>query len=175
MIWPGTNDPAKRKKTIRFLIITAIIAISVSLASVGVQSLVGANDPLKACIDPAERRNLPYRITATLEVTVDGELGTLQRDIGTDTEKCHRSITLADDGTIDVAWSEEYPFEIGHILWSAGFPLRDMEQSKSAIYVNGDKSPHFIAHPLQDGFHYRAEFVSKAYDESKDSDFLPTG
>ena len=29
-----------------------------------------------------------------------------------------------------------------------GFPLRDMEQSKSTIYVNDKESPHFINHPL---------------------------
>ena len=44
---------------------------------------------------------------------------------------------------------------------------------KSRIYVNGKESPHFINHPLQDGYHYKAEFTSKAYDESKDKDFLP--
>ena len=81
--------------------------------------------------------------------------------------------TLTDDGTIYAEWIEEYPFEIGHFLWMWDFPLRDMDQSKSKIIVNGKESEHFINHPLQDGYHYRAEFTSKAYDESKDTDFLP--
>lgn len=67
----------------------------------------------------------------------------------------------------------EYPFEIGHFLWMWDFPLRDMDQSKSTIYVNDEESTHFINHPLQDGHHYKAVFTSKAYDESKDTDFLP--
>jgi len=29
MIWPGMGDPYKRKKTLKFLAITAIIAVSV--------------------------------------------------------------------------------------------------------------------------------------------------
>ena len=56
-------------------------------------------------------------------------------------------------------------------MWD--FPLRDMDPSKSIMYVNGEESPHFINHPLQDGYHYKGIFTSKAYDESKDSDFLP--
>ena len=37
MIWPGTGDPYKRKKTIKFLIITAIIGISAAAVSSTVQ------------------------------------------------------------------------------------------------------------------------------------------
>ena len=39
MIWPGTNDPYKRKKTIKFLDITAVIGISVAVASTTIQQL----------------------------------------------------------------------------------------------------------------------------------------
>ena len=66
-------------------------------------------------------------------------------------------------------------FEIGHFLWIFEFPLRDMNQEKSTIYVNEKESPHFINHPLQDGYHYKAVFTSKAYDDAKDQDFLPEG
>ena len=31
--------------------------------------------------------------------------------------------------------------------------------------------PILFNHPLQDGYHYKAVFTSKAYDESKDTDF----
>jgi hypothetical protein len=48
-----------------------------------------------------------------------------------------------------------------------------MDQDKSFIYVNDKESSQFINHPLQNGYHYKAEFTSKAYDESKDTDFLP--
>ena len=50
MNWPGMGDPAKRKKTLRFLAITAIIAISVGVASSLVQGQLGQNDPLKVSI-----------------------------------------------------------------------------------------------------------------------------
>lgn len=170
MIWPGTSDPYKRKKTIRFLIISAVIGISVAAASSLLQQAVNFDNPLKVCI---EDRNTPYKITASLELIVDGQIADIPARIGFE-DGCQRSLyTLTDDGTIYAEWEEEYPFEIGHFLWAWDFPLRDMDQSKSTVYVNDRESEHFINHPLQDGYHYKAVFTSKAYDESKDSDFLP--
>ena len=171
MKWPGATDPYKRKKTIRFLIITAIIAISVGVASSLIQGQLTQNDPLKVCIND---RETPYKIKATLELIIDGQKADIPANIGLNDGECHRTMyTLTNDGTIYAEWEEEYPFEIGHFLWMWDFPLRDMDQSKSKIYVNDKESPHFINHPLQDGYHYRADFTSKAYDESKDTDFLP--
>ena len=170
MIWPGTSDPYKRKKTIRFLIITAIIGISAAAASSGIQQWANTDNPLKVCIDG---RDTPYKITATLEMTVDGQKADIPAGIGME-DGCTRALyTVTADGTIHAEWEEEYPFEIGHFLWIWDFPLRDMEQSKSAIFVDGRESPHFINHPLQEGHSYKAVFVTKAYDDSKDQDFLP--
>lgn len=171
MIWPGTSDPYKRKKTVRFLIITAVIGIAAAAGSTLVQQAVNLDNPLKVCIND---RDTPFRISATLEVIVDGSRADIPAGIGRGDGECHRTLyTLTDDGTIHAEWTEEYPFEIGHFLWMWEFPLRDMDQSKSVIHVNGKESPHFVGHPLQDGHHYRAVFTSKAYDSSKDRDFLP--
>jgi hypothetical protein len=173
MKWPGMGDPYKRNKTIRFLIITAIIGAAAAGVSTVAQMEMNKDNPLKElCVNEKET---PYKIKATLELIVDNQKADIPANIGfSEDGKCHRSMyTLTDDGTIYVEWTEEYPFEIGHFLWMWDFPLRDMEQSKSKMYVNGKESEHFINHPLQDGYHYRAEFTSKAYDESKDSDFLP--
>ena len=171
MKWLGATDPYKRKKTIRFLIITAIIAISVGVASSIIQGQVSQNDPLKVCIND---RDTPFKIKATLELIIDGQKADIPANIGLNDGECHRTMyTLTNDGTIYAEWEEEYPFEIGHFLWMWDFPLRDMDQNKSTVYVNGKESPHFINHPLQEGYHYKAEFTSKAYDESKDTDFLP--
>ena len=170
MIWPGMGDPYKRKKTIKFLILTAIIGISAAAVSTFAQTALNQNDPLKVCIDD---KITPYKIKATLELIVDGEKAEIPANIGF-SEDCKKTLyTLTDDGTIYAEWEEEYPFEIGHFLWMWEFPLREMDQSKSTLYVNGKESEHFISHPLQDGYHYKAEFTSKAYDESKDTDFLP--
>ena len=170
MIWPGMGDPYKRKKTIKFLIITAIIGISVAAASTAIQQWVNIDNPLKVCIND---RETPYKISATLDLYVDGQKAEIPANIGFK-DGCQRTMyTLSDDGVVYAEWEEEYPFEIGHFLWIWDFPLRDMDQSKSTIYVNGKESPHFINHPFQEGYHYKAEFTSKAYDESKDQDFLP--
>lgn len=170
MIWPGMGDPYKRKKTIKFLLITAIIGISVAAASTLIQQAINPNDPLKVCIND---RITPYKIKATLELIVDGEKAEIPANIGF-TGDCKKTLyTLTNDGVIYAEWEEEYPFEIGHFLWMWNFPLREMDQSKSTIFVNGEESSQFISHPLKDGYHYRAEFTSKAYDESKDTDFLP--
>lgn len=174
MIWPGTNDPYKRKKTIRFLAITAAIGVSVAAASTVIQLVVQGDDPLKACIND---RDTPYRISATLELWVDGNRAEIPANIGFgqgELGDCQRSMyTITGDGTIYAEWEEEYPFQIGHFLWMWDFPIRDMVQSESKVYVNGRESTHFIGAPLQDGFHYRAEFVSKEYDQTQDRDFLP--
>jgi len=173
MIWPGMGDPYKRKKTLKFLAITAIIAISVGLGSTVIQGQVDQSNPLKVCIND---RETPYKIKATLEIIIDGLPTLIPANInaGLNDEECQRTMyTLTDDGTIYVEWEEEYPFQIGHFLWMWDFPLRDMDESKSTIYVNGKESSQFIKQPLQDGYHYKAVFTSKAYDESKDSDFLP--
>ena len=170
MIWPGMGDPTKRKKTLRFLAITAIIAISVGVGSSLIQGQISQNDPLKVCIN---ERDTQYAISVKLELYIDKQRAEIPANIGFD-DGCQRSLyTLNDDGVIYAEWIEEYPFEIGHFLWSWDFPMRDMEQSKSKIIVNGKESPHFINELLVDGYTYRAEFTSKDYDTSKDADFMP--
>ena len=170
MNWPGMGDPAKRKKTLRFLAITAIIAISVGVASSLVQGQLGQNDPLKVCIND---RDTQFVISATLELYVDGNKADIPANVGFE-DGCQRSLyTLTDDGTIYAEWMEEYQFEIGHFLWSWDFPIRDMVLDESRMIVNGKESPYFINELLIDGSHYRAEFTSKEYDDTKDTDFMP--
>jgi hypothetical protein len=170
MNWPGMGDPTKRRKTLRFLAITAIIAISVGVGSSLIQGQISQNDPLKVCINDKDTQ---YVISVKLELYIDKQRAEIPANIGLD-EGCQRTLyTLNDDGIIYVEWIEEYPFEIGHFLWSWDFPMRDMEQSKSKIIVNGKESPHFINEVLVDGYTYRAEFTSKDYDTSKDADFMP--
>mgnify|MGYP006109290219 FL=1 len=172
MNWPGMGDPYKRKKTLKFLAITAIIAISVGLGSTLVLGQLDLNNPLKVCI---ENRETPYKIKAKLEIIIDDLPTPIPANINAGLDgKCQKAMyTLTDDGTIYAEWEEEYPWEIGHFLWMWDFPLRDMDQDKSTMYVNGEESSHFINHPLQDGYHYKGVFTSKDYDTSKDTDFLP--
>tara|TARA_B100000427_G_scaffold274733_1_gene242981 strand:- start:28 stop:549 length:522 start_codon:yes stop_codon:yes gene_type:complete len=170
MKYPGLGDPAKRKKTLRFLAITAIIAITVGVGSSLIQGQISKDDPLKVCIN---ERDTQFVISAQLELYIDKNRADIPANIGFE-DGCQRSLyTLTDDGTIYAEWTEEYPFELGHFLWSWDFPIRDMELSKSKIIVNGKESPHFINELIEDGYTYRAEFTSKDYDTSKDADFLP--
>ena len=170
MNWPGMGDPTKRKKTLKFLGMTAIIAISVGVGSSLIQGQMNLDNPLKVCIND---RDTKYEISVKLELYIDKQRAEIPANIGFE-DGCQRSLyTLNDDGIIYVEWIEKYPFEIGHFLWSWDFPMRDMEQSKSKIIVNGKESPHFINELLVDGYTYRAEFTSKDYDTSKDADFMP--
>jgi hypothetical protein len=164
------GDPSKRNKTIRYLIITAAIGVGVAALSSGVQILLNTDNPLKVCINDKE---IDYRVSATLEVYIDKERQQIPAKVGFK-DGCQRALyTDTADGTIHAAWTEEYPFEIGHFLWAWEFPLRDMQEAKSRIFVNGVESPDFIRTPLVEGNHYRAEFTSKAYDDYKDRDFAP--
>ena len=171
MIWPGMGDPYKRKKTIKFLLFSAAIgAVAVIFTTMVVNPFIG-EQPRSACINDIEKN---WKISFTVEVHVDNQIADIPANIGFMEGGCQRAIyTLSDDGTVYAEWKEDPEFEIGHFLWIWDFPLRDMEQSKSTMYVNGKESEHFISHPLQDGYHYKAEFTSKDYDTSKDSDFLP--
>ena len=185
MHWPGLGDPRKRKKTIRFLIFVLIIGVSIGVVSSVIQGFIGQDDPLKVCIN---NRDTTYKISATLELYVDGNKATVPANIGfSDTESddlvkadCQRSLyTLTNDGTIYAEWEEEHQFEIGHFFWiwtnyhEQGFPKKDMLDEKSRIIVNGLESPLYLNALLEDGYHYRAEFTTKEYDESKEADFLP--
>ena len=170
MNWPGMGDPTKRRKTLKFLGMTAIIAISVGVGSSLIQGQMNLDNPLKVCIND---RDTKYEISVKMELYIDKQRAEIPANIGFE-DGCQRSLyTLNDDGIIYAEWTEEYPFEIGHFLWSWEFPMRDMEQSKSKIIVNGKESPHFINELLVDGYTYRAEFTSKDYDTSKDADFMP--
>ncbi len=165
------GDPYKRKKTLKFLGITVIVAMSVGVGMHLILGQLDQDNPLKVCIND---RETPYKIKATLEIIIDGQKADIPANIGLKDGECHRTMyTLTDDGTIYAEWEEEYPWEIGHFLWMWEFPLRDMDQDKSTVFVNGKESSKFINHPLQDGYHYKFVFTSKAYDESKDTDFLP--
>ena len=170
MIWPGMGDPAKRKKTLRFLAITAVIAIAVGVGSSLIQGQLSQNDPLKVCINDKDTQ---FVISATLELYVDDNKADIPARIGFE-DGCQKSLyTITDDGTIYAEWTEEYPFEIGHFLWSWDFPIKDMMLDKSRILVNGKESSNFINELLVDGYHYKAEFTSKDHDASKDVEFMP--
>jgi len=178
MRWPGTGDSKKRRKTIRFLIILLIIGVVVGVTSSVVQGFLGQSDPLKVCI---EDRNTPYKISATLELYIDGNKAVIPGNIGFEVGEvvgvksdCQHSLyTLTDDGTIYAEWEEEYPFEIGHFLWIWEFPIKDMDDSETRVMVNGKETDEGIHALLKHGSVYRAEFYSEGFDESQESDFLP--
>ena len=178
MRWPGTGDPKRRKKTIKFLIILLIIGVTVGVSSSVIQGFLGQSDPLKVCI---EDRNTPYKMSVTLELYVDGNKAVIPANVGFEgtidgvlKSDCQHSLyTITDDGTIYAEWEEEYPFEIGHFLWIWEFPMKDMDESKSRIVVDGKESDRFIHALLKDGSVYRAEFYKEGYDESQEADFLP--
>ena len=178
MQWPGTGDPRRRKKTIKFLIILLIIGVTVGVSSSVIQGFLGQSDPLKVCI---EDRNTPYKMSVTLELYVDGNKAVIPANVGFEgtidgvlKSDCQHSLyTITDDGTIYAEWEEEYPFEIGHFLWVWEFPMKDMDESKSRMIVDGKETDEGIHVLLKHGSVYRAEFYSEGFDESQESDFLP--
>ena len=171
MNWPGMGDPYKRKKTLRFLALSAGIgAIAVLITVLVVNPLIG-EQPRSACIGNIQKN---WKISFTVELYVDNQKAEIPSNVGFMEGGCQRAIyTLTDDGTVYAEWKENPQFEIGHFLWIFKFPLRDMDESKSKIFVNGIESENFISTPLQNGYHYKGMFTSKAYDEAKDKDYLP--
>ena len=181
MRWPGTGDPRRRKKTVGFLIKLLILGVSVGVTTFVIVGYLGQSDPLKVCI---EDRNTPYKLSVTLELYVDGKKADIPANIGFGdslgddllASDCQRTMyTLTNDGTIYAEWEEEYPFEIGHFLWIWEFPIKDMDDSKTRVMIDGKETDEGIHVHLKDGSVYRAEFYSKEFDESKEADFLPPG
>ncbi len=174
MKWPGMGNKKKQKKTVRFLIILLCVGIAAGVTTGVIAGALGQNNPLKVCIN---HKDTPYKINAKVELFVDGQRADIPANIGitnVEGQDCQRSIyTLSDDGIVYAEWEEEYPFEVGHFLWIWDFPIRDMEQDKSRVIVNGKESSMFISELLVDGGHYKLDFTSKEHDEAKDSDFLP--
>ena len=112
MRWPGTGDPRRRKKTIRFLIILLIIGVVVGVSSSIIQGWLGQSDPLKVCI---EDLHTPYKMSVTLELYVDGNKADIPANIGFEgiidelglESDCQHSLyTLTNDGTIYAEWVE---------------------------------------------------------------------
>ena len=88
MIWPGTGDPYKRKKAIKFLLISAAIGgIAVLLTTVGVNPMI-AKQAHNACIDDMDT---DWKISFTFEMIMDGQKAEVQPNIGI-TEECQRAI-----------------------------------------------------------------------------------
>jgi hypothetical protein len=115
-------------------------------------------DPLSACIND---RPTPFKIKATLEIFIDGEKVDIPAN-ALNSEECQRSMyTLTNDGTIYAESEKEFPFEIGHFLWMWDFPLRDMDQGESTVFVDGVESVEFINHSLENNSHYKMMFVTK--------------
>ena len=178
MHWPGTGDPRRRRKTIRFLIILLIVGVSVGVTSSVILGFLSQSDPLKVCIN---NRDTPYKISATLELYIDGNKADIPANIGFEgtidgllESDCQHSLyTLTDDGTIYAEWVEEYPFEIGHFLWTWDFPIKDMDDSKTRVMIDGKETDEGIHVLLKHGSVYRAEFYSEGFDQSEESDFLP--
>nr|AIF14453.1 hypothetical protein [uncultured marine thaumarchaeote KM3_67_B11] len=152
--------------------------MTVGVSSSVIQGFLGQSDPLKVCI---EDRNTPYKMSVTLELYVDGNKAVIPANVGFEgtidgvlKSDCQHSLyTITDDGTIYAEWEEEYPFEIGHFLWIWEFPMKDMDESKSRMVVDGKETDEGIHALLKDGSVYRAEFYSEGFDESQESDFLP--
>ena len=170
------GDPIKRRKNLKMLGKVALLGLAVYLGAFLIQGQLSQGDPLKTCID---NRETPYKIRVNLELFIDGSKAEIPANIGINEGCTHSIYTLTDDGVIYAEWEEEYPFEIGHFLWTwttyheGGFPMRDMAQDRSRIFVNGEQSQEFLSTLLVDGYKYRAEFITKDSVESEDKDFLP--
>ena len=154
------NKDSKLAKNCLWIgIIITVISIGVALASTVVQSALNVDNPLKQCINNKETH---YKISATLEITIDGKKQEIPANVGF-SQGCQRALyTLSNNGVIYAEWTKKYPFEVGHFLWIWNFPLRDMDETKSRVLVNGVESPDFIHTPLEQGAHYKVEFISKA-------------
>jgi hypothetical protein len=145
-------------KPVFIIAIVAVAMIGMMVPSVFAQAH-------NACIDDMDT---DWKISFTFEMIMDGQPAEVQPNIGI-TEECQRAIyTLSNDGTVYAEWIENPNFELGHFLYISKFPIRDMEESKTEVYVNDRLAENGLKTPLQDKSHYKTVFTTKYYAASNE-------
>jgi hypothetical protein len=144
----------------------SVLIFAISIVMIGMMIPSAFAQAHNACIDNMET---DWKISFTFEMIMDGQKAEVQPNIGI-SDECQRAIyTLSNDGTVYAEWSENPDFELGHFLYISKFPIRDMEESKTEVYVNGRLVEDGLKTPLQDKYHYKTVFTSKNYDTSNET------
>ena len=154
----GSGDAEKKKRVISSMIILVVVVVGAGAATMFVTGYFRDRDPIYQCIgDP---RSQPFQLSVPVTVTEDGLPVRVPSGIGI-TDDCTLPVHTLEEGLIHVAYTEQYPFTLGHFLYNWKIDLSRYETT--TVYVNGQQhaGSSFLDIVLGDGDEIRVEFLSR--------------
>jgi hypothetical protein len=138
--------------------ILAAIVIGAGLATASVTGYFRSQDPIYQCIsDPLSQ---PFQISVPVTVTEDGTPAVVRQGVGID-DNCTRPIHTLEENVIHVAYSEQYPFTLGHFIYY--WLGNDLQRYDTKVYVNGVEhtGSSFLDIELRQGQTIRIDLITR--------------
>jgi hypothetical protein len=154
---PG--DKGKRRLT-KWQLIMPVILVG---AGTGIAYLISifflAKSPLEQCITGED---LPFKIHAILEVTIDGNVTTVPEGIGRSAE-CLRPLHTKEEGSVYVVYSRPIRFTLMDLIRLWGLDTSNYDISiyvnKGEEYVSAGNDPRRVV--FEDGMRIRMELTTR--------------
>ena len=154
----GFEGPGKKKRVISSMIILVIVVVGAGAATMAVTGYLREQNPIYQCIgDP---RAQPFQLCVPVQVSEDGLPVRVPSGLGI-SPHCTLPVHTLQEGEIHVAYTEPYPFTLGHFLFN--WIGQDIARYDTTVYVNGQQytEGHFLDMVLRDGEEVHIEFVSR--------------
>lgn len=153
--YSGGTD--KKKRVIGSMILLVVVVVGAGAATMAVTGYFRDRDPIYQCID--NPLSQPYQLSTPVTATEDGLPVRISSGIGI-TDECTLPVHTLQEGIIHVAYTEPYPFTLGHFLFNWKI---DLSRYDTTIYVNGQEytDSHFLDLVLRNGDEIHIEFVSR--------------
>lgn len=138
--------------------VLAAIVIGAGLATSSITGYFRSQDPIYQCIsDPLSQ---PFQISVPVTVTEDGSPAVVRKGVGIG-DKCTRPIHTLEENVIHVAYSEQYPFTLGHFIYY--WLGQDIQNYNVKVYVNGveHRDGSFLDIVLEQGQTIRIELTHR--------------
>lgn len=154
----GFKGQEKRRRLVWSMAMLAIVVVGAGLGTKLVTDYFRSRDPIYQCID--DPLSQPFQLSVPVSVTVDGAPGLVPRGVGI-TSDCTLPVHTLSENVIHVAYSEPYPFTLGHFVYN--WLGEDLSKYDTRVYVNDrlHTDGSFLDIVLKDGDSIRIEFTSR--------------
>jgi hypothetical protein len=157
-----TEGPDRRKRLLKSMITLAILVLGAGLATNFILGYLRSQNPIYQCIkDPNSQ---PFQLSIPITVARDGTNVAVPAGIGmnnNNNNNCIRPVHTLEPNVIHVAYSNSYPFTLGHFLyiWKV-----DLTKYNTKVYVNNvlHTNGSYLDIILKQGMSIRIDFTSKS-------------
>lgn len=155
----GPSEGAEKKRRVIWsMIILVVVVVGAGAATMAVTGYFRDRDPIYQCIgDP---RSQPYQLSVPITVTEDGLSVRVPSGIGI-TSDCTLPVHTLDEGVIHVAYTEQYPFTLGHFLYNWKIDLSRYETTTVYVDERRHTDGSYLDIVLRDGDEIRVEFIRR--------------